>query len=377
MSGGESEPKSPPLASETSLLSSSRGEHEAREAIPVSRERDCEEEREVSNFQRLVSHGQQQRRQVLTHSAPTLASKVTKTVAMASLHPVRFVHVLIQLGYEPTPPHRRYSLLFRRYMYYWPGLFGYARAIVKRDGFWELYRGVTGCLAAEVVAVLATSALDPLITRAVNALPLKVVPSDGGDTPDNEDNIQTTRAVFVRGVRLFTRQLLVRSFLLVIVQPFYTISVRMIAQHVGKEAIYTSIWTSLREIYREEGLAGFYKGTIPAFLGVVLSSVMHATLWVGLELAANAVSEAYIKAFIRDLLRPFMIMYVPKSYTYPFDLVRTVMAANNSRLAIGGPPHFPIFNGWRECVSHLRSGRSLYRGSAFIFPRYAYTTSPN
>lgn len=306
---------------------------------------------------------------------PTFVSKITQAVITTPLHPVRFVHVLIQLGHEPIPPQRRYSFLFQRYMYYWPGIIGYAKAIARQDGWRELYRGVGGSLAAEVVNIFATTLLSPLVKRAVDMLPLSVVPNDR-NTPDNEENIQTTRAVLVRAVRLFVHQFILRSAVTVIVQPFYTIAVRMIAQHVGKETIYTSVWSSLQEIYRREGIAGFYKGIVPALLGGVLATVMHMTIWIGLELAANMVTQAWGKTLITNVVRPFLVSYIPRSYSYPFELMRVVLSVNDSRLTIGMEPHTPTFNGWRDCFWHLKSHRLMYRGSVFYLPRYAYPDKP-
>lgn len=304
---------------------------------------------------------------------PTLRSKVTQTLLMAPLYPMKFVHVLIQLGYEPVEPERRYSIVFQRYMYYWPGVIGYARAIARRDGWRELYRGVTGNFLTEVITVCAGSLLSPLIGNLVEKIPLSVVPSNG-DTPDNEDNIDTTRAILVRGVQLFCRQLLLRSTVEIIRQPLITIHVRMIAQHVGKETLYNNVWSALSEIYRREGVAGFYKGVVPTILGVVLSTVMHVTLWVGLELIAKMITQDVGKTMVRSIIRPFMISYIPRSYSYPFELMRTVMAANDSGLKIGMEPHVPRFTNWTECYRHLKSQRAMYRGSVFFLPRYAYTT---
>ena len=306
---------------------------------------------------------------------PATLSKVTQAVLMTPLHPVRFVHVLIQLGHEPVPPQRRYSFVFQRYMYYWPGVIGYAKAIAQQDGWRELYRGVGGSLVAEVASIAASSLLSPVVKKVVSAIPLSVVDSNG-DTPDNEDNIQTTRAVLVRGVRLFVHQLLLRSSVTIVIQPFYTIAIRMIAQHVGKETLYNSVWSSLREIYSREGLAGFYKGLMPALLGGVLSTVMHVTLWVGLELIANTVTQNWSKSLIRSIVRPFMVSYIPRSYSYPFELMRSVMSVNDSGLAVGMPPHIPTFSSWRECFWHLKSNHQMYRGSVFYLPRYAYTVQP-
>ena len=308
-------------------------------------------------------------------SNPTLRSRLTQALLMTPLYPMRFVHVLIQLGYEPVPPERRYSIIFQHYMYYWPGIIGYARAIAAQDGWLELYRGVTGNFASEVTAIVAGSLLTPVVKEIVGIIPLSVVPSNG-DTPDNEDNIETTRAILVRGVRLFCHQLLLRSAVLIIRQPFFTINVRMIAQHVGKESLYDNVWGSIWEIYHREGVVGFYKGVVPALLGGVLSTVMHVTLWVGLELIAKMITQDMGKTVIKSLVRPFLISYIPRSYSYPFELMRAVMAVNDSGLTIGSEPRVPRFTGWRDCYRHLKSQHVMYRGSVFFLPRYAYTENP-
>ena len=312
---------------------------------------------------------------VLEQKPPSLASRVGQAVLLTPLYPVRFVHVLIQLGHEPVPPESRYSIIFRRYMFYWPGIIGYARAIVRRDGWLELYRGVTGNLTVELVNIAASSLLSPLIKKTVAKIPLSVYPDDG-DTPDNEDNIQTTRAILVRGVRLFFHYLILKSTVTVLVQPFYIVAVRMIAQHVGKETLYDTLWGSLREIYRREGAPGFYKGIVPALLGGVLSTVMHVTIWVGLELLAKMVTHEMGKSVIRGILRPFLVSYVPRSYAYPFELMRAVMAVNDSGLCLGMEPHTPRFGSWCEAYWHLKASHAMYRGSVFYLPRYAYTNRP-
>ena len=306
---------------------------------------------------------------------PTFVSRVTQAVLLTPLHPVRFVHVLIQLGHEPIPPERRYSVIFHRYMYYWPGIIGYARAIARKDGWMELYRGIWGNLIVEVVNIVASTALSPVVNSLVGMLPLSVYPNNG-DVPDNEENIQTTRAILVRGVRMFFNRLILRSSVTIIVQPFYTVAVRMIAQHVGKETIYNSVWGSLGEIYQREGMFGFYKGLVPALLGGVLATVMHVTIWVGLELAAKMINHEMGKTMIRGFVRPFLVSYIPRSYSYPFELMRAVMAANDSGLSIGMEPHVPKFQSWRDSYWYLKSHHAMYRGSVFYLPRYAYTNQP-
>lgn len=337
---------------------------------------------------------------------PSLASRVRQAVLLTPLYPVRFIRVLIQLGHEPVPPERRYiystircyvyywpgllgwvrailkkdglSELYRKVtgnltMFYWPSIIGYARAIVRKDGWRELYCGVTGSLAVELINITASSLLSPIIKREVAKILLTIYPNNGG-TPGNEgNNTQTTRAILVRGIGLFFHHLILKLAVTVIVQPFYVVAVRMIAQHVGKETLYSTLLGSLREIYHREGVTGFYKGVVPALLGGVLSTVVHTTIWMGLELVANMVTHELGKSVIRQILRPPLLSYIPWLCSYPFEVMRAVMAANGSGLLLGMEPHTPQFGNWRDAYRHLKTSHAMYRGSILYLPRHAYT----
>ena len=55
-------------------------------------------------------------------------------------HPIRLVSNLIQFGYEPVRPYRRYNIILQQFFWYHPGLFGYAQHIVRERGWLALYR---------------------------------------------------------------------------------------------------------------------------------------------------------------------------------------------------------------------------------------------
>nr|XP_058969562.1 mitochondrial carrier homolog 2-like isoform X8 [Pocillopora verrucosa] len=48
---------------------------------------------------------------------------------------------------------------------------------------------------------------------------------------------------------------------IIISHPFYVISVRMMVQFVGQETIYSGLCASVKEIYNNEGLGGFFRTT--------------------------------------------------------------------------------------------------------------------
>ena len=268
--------------------------------------------------------------------------------------------------------------MFRQYLYYYPGFFGYAR-IIQQDGWRALYRGVGGSMFAEVVHLSAVGVIRPTVNHMISKIPLpQAVPADsGGDIPDTQpENVETIRGVLVRALRTFLSNTITSVAVQMIVHPFHVISIRMIAQHVGKETIYTSVWSSMREIYRNEGFSGFYAGIVPAVLAHLTRCVMYSSMWVLFEALAIQAPYNWAKMLIRVLIGIPLLNYLPRSYSYPFLLMSNVMAANNARLLIGQPPYTPVFDGWRDCYRHLKSIGALYRGSVVFFPRFVSREPP-
>lgn len=64
---------------------------------------------------------------------------------------------------------------------------------------------------------------------------------------------------------------------IIISQPFHVISVRMMAQFIGRESIYKSIFGSIAEIYRMEGIMGFFSGLVPKILCDVACLVLTSS----------------------------------------------------------------------------------------------------
>lgn len=64
----------------------------------------------------------------------------------------------------------------------------------------------------------------------------------------------------------------------VISQPFHVVSVRMMAQFIGRESFYKSIFGSFAEIYSTEGITGFFAGLVPKLLGDVVCLVLTSSV---------------------------------------------------------------------------------------------------
>lgn len=73
------------------------------------------------------------------------------------------------------------------------------------------------------------------------------------------------------------RNVLVHAAGAVISSPFHVISIRMMAQFVGREVKYTSIFGSVVQIYKDEGILGFFAGLIPRLLFDVTCVVVAST----------------------------------------------------------------------------------------------------
>ena len=232
---------------------------------------------------------------------------------------------------------------------------------------------------AEVVHLSAVGVIRPTVNHVISKLPLQTVaPDSGGDVPDTEpESVETIRGVLIRALRTFLSNTITSVAVEMIVHPFHVISIRMIAQHVGKETIYTSVWRSTREIYHEEGLPGFYAGIVPALLAHLTRCVIYSSMWILFEVMAIHTPYNWAKMLIRVLIGMPLLNYLPRSYSYPFMLMSNVMAANDARLMIGRPPHTPIFDGWRDSYRYLKSIGASYRGSVVFFPRFVSRDPPS
>lgn len=302
---------------------------------------------------------------------------VARALLITPIYPARYVQRLIQLGYEPVPPRRIFSFLFQQHLYYYPGLFGYMRAIARDEGWFALYRGVGTLLALDIVELTAATVVRPVIRSAVQKIPLPFTSSESGDVPDTDPNYKhSLPSILTRGTRRFVMSLVSKSVVQLVAHPFHVISVRTMAQLIGKENIYRGVWHSCKEIYRTEGLGGFYAGLAPALLGHLCVCVIHSSLWLMFEIIVANISSDIFKIMTWSVVAMPIMGYIPGTYSYPFFLMSNMMAVNGSALVAARPPRVPIFTGWLDCYTHLKSTGNLYRGSAVLFSRYAYKELP-
>lgn len=260
-------------------------------------------------------------------------------------HPYEYAKVLMQLGHEPLP-----AIAGRNWLgcgtYFLPSVHEYIRYIKHIDGYVGLYRGLMPRLLSNVASAILSGSV------------LKLLGMEGGGEGGEKQNVGDTVSNFF-GTLL--RNSIVSTTGLAISHPFYVISVRQMAQFVGREMAYDGIWSSMREILRQDGIGGLYAGFVPRLicdLGVIGATSTLSALCNRLFLL-KPLQREYMSA---------LLQYGSIMILYPLQVVGACMACSGSGLVAGAPPYMAIYGQWADCLMDLYARGDHYRG-AFIFRR--------
>ncbi|XP_008293949.1 mitochondrial carrier homolog 1 isoform X2 [Stegastes partitus] len=226
--------------------------------------------------------------------------------------------------------------------------------IVKVDGTLGLFRGLSPRILSSAISTVVRSKV-----KQVELLSQK-------------DELQTSLQKVVKET---SHEMIIQCLSRIATHPFHVMSVRCMAQFVGREVKYGGIFSCIVRIFKEEGVTGFYVGFIPHVLGEVLF------LWCCNLLAhfinTYAVDESFSQASAVRSYTKFVMGIAVSVLTYPFMLVADLMAINDCGLAVGLPPSFPVFKSWLHCWNHLSHKGHLFRGSSFFFRRVPVTSVPS
>ncbi|NWR96599.1 MTCH2 protein, partial [Motacilla alba] len=286
--------------------------------------------------------------------------------------PLMYVKVLVQVGYEPLPPTLGRNI-FGRQVYQLPGLFSYAKHIVKVDGRAGLFKGLAPRLCSSAIGTVRP--LSGQLFPPDSSFPLQ--PGARRKESSLEQVLKET-----------SQEMVARSAATLITHPFHVITLRCMVQFIGRETKYSGTLSAFATIYREEGILGFFAGLIPRLLGDILS------LWLCNMLAylintyalENGVGSApgsgprprFGGIQVLLLLPQVSTMTEMKSYsqavtgffasmlTYPFVLVSNLMAVNNCGLAGGLLPYAPTYSSWLDCWSQLHREGNMSRGNSLF-----------
>ncbi|XP_060914514.1 mitochondrial carrier homolog 1-like isoform X1 [Labrus mixtus] len=271
----------------------------------------------------------------------------------AITHPLLYVKLLIQVGHEPLPPTVGTTMFGRRVLYL-PGFFSYAQHIVQVDGKRGLFRGLSPRIVSSTISTVVRCKVKQQVER---------LSKKGG--------VQTSLGKVFQET---SQEMIIQCLSRVATHPFHVMSVRCMAQFVGREVKYGGMFSCMVKIFKEEGVAGFYVGIVPHVLGEVLF------LWCCNLLAhfinTYAVDESFSQASAVRSYTKFVMGIAVSVLTYPFMLVADLMTVNNCGLAVGLPPRSPVFNSWLHCWNHLSQKGHLFRGSSFFFRRVPVSSLP-
>lgn len=262
-----------------------------------------------------------------------------------------FVKVLVQVGHEPLPPTLGRNI-FGRQVYQLPGLFAYAKHIIKIDGKMGLLTGLAPRMCAGAIGTIVHSSVIQKYQEADQSLEIEKVQKER--VPSLQQVIDET-----------SREMVARSAATVITHPFHVITLRCMVQFIGRETKYSGVFDSIVTVYREEGILGFFAGLIPRLLGDIISLwlcniLAHLINAYALDNSVSHMKE--MKSYSQALTGFFASMV-----TYPFVLVSNLMAVNSCGLAGGLPPYAPAYSSWLDCWKQLSKESNLSRGNSLSF----------
>lgn len=135
------------------------------------------------------------------------------------------------------------------------------------------------------------------------------------------------------------------------------------AQFVGRETKYDSLFGSIVQIYKDEGIMGFFSGLFPKLLCdlACLVAASGTTYFVCKNYLKDKEHRQYFGSFCT---------FAFGSIFYPLNVVSTCMAISGCGLRAGSPPFMPKFSSWRQCYNVLQMNGQHKRGSSLFF-RYS------
>lgn len=263
-------------------------------------------------------------------------------------HPIDLMTVLVQLGYEPLPP-KISKTIFGRTRLQLPGIVTYLKHIYKTDGFFGLYRGFKYNVAfafSNRITFVQVNRWQKNNLSLFEPLRLK------GSKDASLRNLSLA-------VLLETSSMVVAY---AVSYPFRVMMVRCMAQIVGRETHYDSVFGAIADIYQTGGVGGFYTGVVSLFLCEWALIVFEY----GVTFSLNN-AEVVDKPFI-----PFIVSgmnMIVRSLLYPLRVVSTVMSCNghSARSLVASTYTAPGYDNWLDCYSSLSARGEVKRGASLIW----------
>uniref|UniRef100_A0AC35TQ39 Mitochondrial carrier protein n=1 Tax=Rhabditophanes sp. KR3021 TaxID=114890 RepID=A0AC35TQ39_9BILA len=283
-------------------------------------------------------------------------SCMVKSLFGVVAHPLHVSKTLTQLGYEPFPLTMGNVFIFGgRQAYFLPNGFSYMKQLAQANGWQVLFKGADAFFLANFLFNYTKNEfLSYLDTE---------YPDFGGVAVKNAEDFTKldTRGAFSTAWRSTVRDLAASTVATVISRPFTVIFVREVAQIIGGESKYTHVISSLYKIGHEEGPKGFFSGLTAAIVGtgamVVATHVLSFAidrLILQVPVDPSSTQEDHVEKTkkTRGIIHK-IIPFAVGNFSYPYQVVATVMSVAGSNLLCSLLPYTPPFYHWQDVHSYL------------------------
>lgn len=289
---------------------------------------------------------------------PVLRSAAIEAATLTLTHPISYVKTLIQLGHEPLAPYEGRQWAFWKTAMYRPGALGYALHIKDNDGAYGLFRGLTPRLASTFMYNYTRKFMDDVVANCEQLKSEEASPSDSWD-----DGMKKV------GQKVL-RESIAETLAILISHPFQVLAVRSMAQFISREDAYESLIGGILEIKdSQEGVAGFFKGAVPRIVGALIAISLTETLTYTLQKYIESADDD-VKEHNKDLFQmmskhcALFASVIVGSFTYPYQLVSTIMTLSGSRLRCATTQ-----TSWSQMLASLKKSKQHQRGSSIFLGR--------
>lgn len=273
------------------------------------------------------------------------------------VYPLNLIKCLMQISHEPLPPFASKTIFGKQKLFY-PNSFAYMKYVYTVEGFSGLYRGLGIKVLSTSVGNLVYNKISKYMDENEDML------NDNLVVKDVENKFEVFR-------KKTSKEITIKCWAVVISHPLHVMALRCMAQFVGGETNYSSwnIFQNAIEIYKGEGISGFFNGLIPRLLFeassiAIASSLAYALKTYVFEEVPNEPTNQANKMI--DMVSAL----AANSITYPLTVVTTVSCVTGSSLAAGKPPKMPSYNSWVGVFKHLYETNGLKKGSSHFFRVY-------
>ncbi|KAF6207961.1 hypothetical protein GE061_016410 [Apolygus lucorum] len=281
----------------------------------------------------------------------TLSSLGLRICLDTLTHPLEYAKFLIQIGHEPLPPYPT-KTIFGRPIMGLPNVFKYIKYIKTMDG-------ISGCFRGCVPKMVGRTIGSATATAVVNYI--EKDEKNGKSEAELKELSEDEKLWILRSSMV--KDMIGRTCLVFVSHPFIVISNRMMAQFVGGEDVYSGFFSSIREIFREQGIWGLFSGVMPRWVGDMLYVGVSSLVIYGIN--NYLIADYEFKSFTTP-----SVQYLTSTLAYQFYVVSSCMTVNDCGLAAGLPPHMPIYKSWWSCRQHLSINSQLNRGHSLVFRYY-------